>query len=375
MSTNILETRRMNKIRIARFVSMKGSTSKAEIAASLNLSMPTTLQNVKELVEAGIVAEEGEYESTGGRKAKALSIVKSAAYAVGVDITRNHVTMVMVNARKEISLSERVRRPFENSMEYYEYLEKLICEFIQKAGILKEKIAGIGFSLPGIVDREQKLLMYSHVLQVDNISFKNLGNSLGFCYTSENDASSAAYAELHGNKENAVYLSLSSTVGGAIYLDGQLYRGENFKSAEFGHMVIVKDGKRCYCGKKGCADVYCSADIFQQTSGSLDTFFQKLREKDERVRKIWEEYLDHLAVVIGNLRMLFDCNVVLGGYVGGYLKEFMPELAKKVLQHNSFDLDTSYLKAGTYKLEASAYGAALEHIDAFFERITSIPSL
>ena len=45
-------------------------TSKAELAKELNLSMPTVLTNVNELIAKGIIAENGEYESTGGRKAK-----------------------------------------------------------------------------------------------------------------------------------------------------------------------------------------------------------------------------------------------------------------------------------------------------------------
>ena len=59
----ILEPKRNNKIRTAKFISARGITSKAEIARALNLSMPTTLANVKELIRAGIVTEEGEYES------------------------------------------------------------------------------------------------------------------------------------------------------------------------------------------------------------------------------------------------------------------------------------------------------------------------
>ena len=97
-----LEPKRSNKIRTAKFISARGITSKTEISVSLKLSMPTTLQNVKALVEEGIVEETGEYESTGGRKAKALSICGDAGYAVGVDITNNHITMVIVNAKKEI---------------------------------------------------------------------------------------------------------------------------------------------------------------------------------------------------------------------------------------------------------------------------------
>lgn len=370
MSSLILEPKRMNKLRIAKFISTQGITSKSEIASSLNLSMPTTLQNVKELIEAGIVEEEGVYESTGGRKAKALAIVRKASYAAGVDITRNHITLVVVNARKEIVNSERIRKPFEDTPAYYTFVKETILEFLNRSSVDPQTVAGVGFSLPGIVDREQKILLFSHVLKVGRISFHNLGSALGMPYELDNDANSAAYAELDDKTQNAVYLSLSNTVGGAIYLQNHLYKGENFKSAEFGHMVIERDGRPCYCGKKGCADAYCSALILQQHGdGTLEGFFEKVRRQDPSVQNVWDEYLDALALTITNLRMLFDCKIVLGGYVGGYLDEFLPQLSQKIMQYGNFDLDVSYLATGKYKLVASAYGAALEHIDAFLERI------
>lgn len=46
--------------------------SQPELAAKVGNSWPTVLQNVKELMEMGLVQEVGTFESTGGRKAKAL---------------------------------------------------------------------------------------------------------------------------------------------------------------------------------------------------------------------------------------------------------------------------------------------------------------
>ena len=60
-----LEPKRSNKIRTAKFISARGITSKTEISVSLKLSMPTTLQNVKALVEEGIeVSDVHLYEDT-----------------------------------------------------------------------------------------------------------------------------------------------------------------------------------------------------------------------------------------------------------------------------------------------------------------------
>ena len=78
-----------------------GATSKVELAKLLNLSMPTVLSNVNELMEQGLVTEQGEMESTGGRKAVLIGLQKNYRYALGVDITTNHQGMVLVNLGRQ----------------------------------------------------------------------------------------------------------------------------------------------------------------------------------------------------------------------------------------------------------------------------------
>lgn len=364
------EMKRNNKVRIAKYISQRGMTSKAEISSQLNLSMPTTLQNVKELVEAGVVEESGVFESTGGRKAKALSISADVGYTAGMDITANHITFVLVNMRREPVNKKRIRIPYENTYSYYGKMGELLHDFIEESGVSEAKIIGVGISLPGIVNQEEKVLLRSHALNVKNVSFKTIEHAIGFPYALENDANSAAYAELTGSENHTIYLSLSNTVGGAIYLHDKLYPGENFRSGEFGHMIIEKGGRPCYCGKRGCADAYCSAKVLQRlTDDNLELFFRKLKEGEKTCVQIWEGYLDDLAVVVSNLRMAFDCDIVLGGYVGGYLEEFLPELGRKIMEYNKFDLDTSYLRTGKYKLEAAAYGVTLKFIERFFDTL------
>lgn len=72
----------------------------------------------------------------------------------------------------------------------------------------------------------------------------------------------------------------------------------------------------------------------------------------------WNEYLDHLAVLISNLRMAYDMDIILGGDVGGVLSDYMIPLGEKVMAYNGFEHDVSYLKNCSYKKEASAVGAA-----------------
>ena len=67
--------------------------------------------------------------------------------------------------------------------------------------------------------------------------------------------------------------------------------------------------------------------------------------------------------------MAFDCDIVLGGYVGGYLKNHMSKLGAKVLEYNKFDNDALYLRNCIYEKEASAVGIAMTFLEEYFDVI------
>lgn len=75
------EKKNITKSKIVNYIINNKITSKAELAQNLSLSMPTVLSNVNELIDRNMVIEIGEYESTGGRKAKRIGI--NPAYKYG----------------------------------------------------------------------------------------------------------------------------------------------------------------------------------------------------------------------------------------------------------------------------------------------------
>ncbi len=364
------EMKRRNKIKIAKFIYHHGEASKQEIAVSLKLSMPTVLQRVKELLQEGVITESGEYESTGGRKAKALSIAAGNRFAVGLDITGNHVSFVLVDAAGNVCGKKRIRCAFVDGEGYYEGLGEMLLFFLDKYQVERERLLGVGISIPGIVDEEKRRMSQSHVLKVENYDLDKISRRIPFRTWFRNDANSAAYAELRGSRRDTVYLSLSNTVGGAIYMNGRIYKGAHFRSAEFGHMILVPEGKRCYCGRAGCMDAYCAAGVLARWSGDdLDAFFRGLEEENPVYLTVWREYLNHLAIAITNLRMAFDCDVVLGGYVGGYMDRHMGALEDKLSEYRIFDSNQDYVRTGNYKHEAAAVGAGIRFVEEYFDGI------
>lgn len=322
------------------------------------LSMPTVLTNVNELIAKGLIVENGEYASTGGRKAKSIGINKEYCRAMGLVITANHLEMVLVNLGYEIEHLKRVRLKFSPDIDYSVKIAGQVQQFLKECKTEKD-ILGIGIAIPGIIDQNEKTVLKSHALQVENYSLRFLEQALGFPVYFENDANSAMLAEDTQKYNNAIYLSLNHTLGGAFCIDGKLFRGQNQKAGEFGHMILIPGGDRCYCGKQGCADAYCAASVLTgDGKNSLEVFMEQLKQGNKEAEQKWERYLDHLAILISNLRMAYDMDIILGGDVGGVLTEYMIPLGQRVLSYNGFDRDISYLKNCSYEKEASAVGAA-----------------
>ncbi len=362
-----LEKKQVAKHKILDYMLEQRSTTKAELAKKLNLSMPTVLSNISELTEKGLVVEAGEMESTGGRKARKISLREDHCFAVGVDITAHHLGMVLLNLGGGIAAWQRVRLVFQPDAAYCRQMAELVRSFYQDKAA-EEKILGIGVSFPGILNKSERILVKSHALKLENYSLKMMEQMLGLPVYFENDANAAMLAENPKKIRDAVYLSLNHTLGGAVCIDGRLFSGQGQKAGEFGHMLLVPGGKQCYCGKYGCADAYCAASVLTEDGAyGVDAFMGRLG-KDEEADQKWEEYLENLAALISNLRMAFDTDVILGGDVGGYLGEYMVELGEKVQKNNLFDLDVGYLKNCSYQREASAVGVAKYFFQGFLER-------
>ncbi len=362
----------LNKQRIYRRMLEEEKTSQQRIANSLRLSIPTVLQNIKELISEGLAAESGVFDSTGGRKARAFSPLARARVAMGVDITKNHVSIVAVDLAGRIFEHERIYNPYANDEDYRQRLGEYICGYIRRKDIPEKSILGVGFSIPGIVDEAGERITFSHVLGFMDMPCADFSRHVPYPCVFINDANAGGIAELRGRPEvtNAVYLSLSNSVGGSVIQNGELYCGDNMRSGEFGHMTLIPGGRECHCGKRGCVDVYVSARVLaEHTHGEIHTFFAELERKNPACQAAFQEYLEHLSMVVNNLYMCFDCDVIIGGYVGRHMEPYHALLREKLARLNSFDKDARYAKVCRYQFEAAALGAALLPIEEFLENI------
>jgi len=346
--------------------------TRADIAAELGLSMPTVINNVNLMVQKGILEECGSEQSTGGRRARRIRLKTDAAYAVGINVAVHHVSMALTDLQGEILENVREEMIFSDTLDWYRELGSRLRNFVDRCGIPGDKILGVGISFPGIIDEDGNEVIRSHIFGLSHMSTDRFRRFIPWPLTIANDANCGCRSELAPGRDSYLYVSLSTSVGGSIMVNGRIFIGDTRQAGEIGHMILVPGGRRCYCGKKGCADPYLSSMLLRNTlqmpeltrKEQMALFFEKLEAGDPDCGRVWDTYLNDLAVLLTNLRMALDMDMIIGGEVGRFMEPHLEELTNKMTGYDLFQRDIDYVLACRPR-NAFTAGAANLALDAF----------
>jgi glucokinase len=259
--------------------------------------------------------------------------------------------------------------------------------FAKKEGF---RIKGIGVGSPGTVNINTGIIEGScpNLPQMVNVNLKNwLTRHFEFPIWVDNDANVMAWAEFkfgaaRGYK-NVLCLTLGTGIGGGIILDGKLFHGSNFAGAEFGHMTICHNGRRCNCGGVGCLEMYASAPAMvkdarrllkKDRSSIIHKMIQKNPEKlttktlfeaEKRGDFLASEVINKTCEYLGSgiasaVNLLNPQVVVIGGGVSQGGMNFIRRIEKEV-KRRAFPSATKNMKVVRAKLgnDAGFIGAAI----------------
>lgn len=342
--------------------------SKPQIVKLLRLSLPTVTHNISRLEAEGKIKEEGFFQPQGGRPAIAYQLIEDAFVAIGVEIQKKKIRCIALDLKGKVLAKVDCEQLFDNSPNYLESLKEVIQQFIHTLVYPYERILGIGFSIQGIVSKDGQEVLYSRILSSDYLNVRNLQPYFDVPITFFHDVKCAALTEIWFSEQidNAIYISISEHLGGAIIINNQIDLGKQGYSGALEHLQIHTDGNPCYCGQYGCLETYCSISALLAPDETIQDFFQALRAEDEFALMRWDDFLEHLAKGLNIVYLLLERNIILGGEIAFYLTESdIHILQEKMLKLSTFPLESDFIAIATQQKYASAIGAALPFIIAY----------
>jgi len=200
-------------------------------------------------------------------------------------------------------------------------------------------IDAVGVACGGPLDATSgTLLAPPHLPGWRNVAIGRLAeDAFGVPAALQNDATAAALAEYRfgaGTEATTMlYLTISTGIGGGAVVDGRLHLGAAGNAAEFGHVTVLRGGRRCSCGRSGCIEAYGSgtsiaerarerlaefpgsslADLEDVTAADVT---RAAAAGDPLAGQVWAETVDLLGAAITDLVNVFEPDlVVLGGGV------------------------------------------------------------
>lgn len=356
---NLTKVKKQNESLIKEVLYKYAPISRSEIAEMLALTPPTITTNIASMVERGLVYECSDAEEDGhglGRRPVKINFVEDACYFIGVELNPYQAAVCIVNLRGTVKGSLRLpwneygfldsRMSNLDSNDYGKTLDMLaqrIQDLIETSHTEKKRILGVGFGIPGFVERKTGILRKStlHTWNDKDIA-RDLSRLLDIPVMLENNARARAIGQEMFSRdvrpETFAYYLISYGIACPLYFKNSVLDGEQEGSGEAGHMVAVLNGPKCEtCGNYGCLEEVASerAIVKMVRQAIADGHQSMLTENcpnieeigmkeillaqecgDNLADEVIHQAIMHLGAVLGNIINLINPPLV---FVDGYI--------------------------------------------------------
>ncbi len=240
-----------------------GPLTRADLGGRVGLSRTTVSGVLTDLRRVGLVDEDMPVgRPVTGRPAALVRLTATAGLAVGVDVGRRHLRVVVADLGHRV-LAEDVHRfdVDDRPEETYDAVAALLDGLLAGLPAGRRDVLGIGLGIPAPLDG-RGAVGSSSILPgwLGRLPGPELSTRLGVPVRTDNDANLGALAEAvwgagRGCSE-LVYVKAATGVGAGIVHGGQLLRGASGTAGEVGHTTVVVGGELCRCGNRGCLEMY-----------------------------------------------------------------------------------------------------------------------
>jgi predicted NBD/HSP70 family sugar kinase len=362
-----------------------GPASQAALVAATGLSRPTVLAALTALADRGLaemVPVRDDLPAVIGRRAHRYRLTARAGHAVGIEIGRRHINIVVMDAGHQRvaavagAVSKDAHQDPHAAMQQAVDLVQVTMERV--SGI--STVLGITFGLP--VPLTSDWLPASGTVLPAWAQIhprRELGDLLpGFAVEVGNEADLGALGEHtfgwgEGHRD-LCYVKLGTGIGGGMVLGGRLHRGKGGPAMEIGHVTVDYRGRRCPCGNRGCLGRYASGRELLESARrdgldieDIPSLVSRARSGDAACRRIVHEAATVIGVVIGTLANVIGPDlVVLGGSLSA-AGDLLTVPLRTALDQTAFAPAASRISIKLARLGpwASACGAAALVFDHF----------
>ncbi|MFC8825563.1 ROK family protein [Streptomyces sp. NPDC057137] len=351
--------------RVLEFVASGQASSRAELAGLLGVSASTISLSVAQLLERGLIAEEGTQSSTGGRPRKVLRLGSSDEFAVAADLGGRHARIGVVLPGGGLTDVSTV--PFliaDGPEAALPRLAETLEALAEQRG--RDRLRGVGLSLPGPVDiASGSAVMPSRMPGWNGFPVTAwLQERFGVPAAVDNDANCMAVGEhtvRPAEHRKTIMVKIGSAIGAGVMVDGHLYRGATGMAGDITHIRIDGGGDiPCSCGNTGCLETVASGAalvrILRERGADISSPEDVVRlavDADPDATRAVRKAGAYLGQVIAANANFFNPDAV---YLGGILSTLEPFVAavRSQLYESCHPLVTQHLTIERTSLGANA---------------------
>ena len=298
-----------------------------------------------------------------------------------IDIGGTKILLVLIDCQEKVLFRQKILTPKPSKPQ--EVLnaisEKITAETRTRELEMDTELAGIGICTAGFVNQKEGIVYQSPNLDWhEPVPLGDLLKEKVNCpVIIENDTNAAVVGEvLYGaacGHKDVIYVTLSTGIGGGLFLNGCLYRGAGGFAGEIGHTKAFGQGRPCKCGNTDCLETWASGSAMARSAGEL---WDEKEVEGGHITTAWvfeqaakgnnlaQSIIDHAAATTGlglaNLVTLFNptCLVIGGGVAANRIDYFkkITEVIRKQSIKPAIEITSLTITLAALEPEAGIWG-------------------
>ncbi len=354
--------REINKYHVLETIRCHGQISRVEISERTLLSGTTVSAITGALIDEGLIEAihtpiNGDAQR--GRPRVLLGLVSDAAYVLGIKISEVMTTVTLVDFRGEVvsSVQLPIRMARQPADVIADLIEDAMDDCVNKSGIDRSRIRGIGVGVPGLVDPRSGKSYSSSVFGEREIPIGALLHErTGLPVKLEKPAHLLALAEswfgyAQSEKSFAV-VALDQTASLGLWVESDLRRGASTLGPTFGHVKVGSEGVACECGQKDCLNAHVSRaamrrqaamalgpDFLETPTARLDltaALAEASDAGDMRAQELIGQHAEKLGIGLSHIINLINPEKIIVALESPRYCELLAPAVKTVAEANSF---------------------------------------